>query len=165
MLRLAAIWFMGTFALTIFVPNRSSLYALLPSAAPALVVACLLQQLWDSTVPATQRRLVAAAVIVPWLLLPVYWTRNTRWVEIAELSSDTFAAVRRVTRERPDVDVLLFRDDPATRRSFAGAYDRLLPVAVRLAAGRDIAVEIDSPDDRRANAARIVLNEGKVRVE
>ena len=34
---LGAIWFVGTFALTIFVPNRSSLYALLPSVAPALV--------------------------------------------------------------------------------------------------------------------------------
>jgi hypothetical protein len=164
-LLLAAFWFAGTFALTIFVPNRSSLYALLPSAAPALVGACLLQQLWDGAVPGTQRRLVAAALIVPWLLLPVYWTRNTRWVEIAELSSDTFAAVRRVTRERPDVDLLLFRDDPATRRSFAGAYDLLLPVAVRLAAGRDIKVENGSPADVPSNAARIVLREGKVLVE
>jgi hypothetical protein len=165
MLLLAAIWFAGTFALTIFVPNRSSLYALLPSAAPALVAGFLLQHLWDGTAPIARRRLVAAAVIVPWLLLPVYWTRNVRWVEIAELSSDTFAAVRRVARERPEVDVLLFRDDGSTRRSFAGAYDRLLPAAVGLAAGRDITVEIDAPTDPPGTVARIVLREGKVLVE
>ena len=117
---LAAIWFAGTFALTIFVPNRSSLYALLPSVAPALVAGFLLQQLWDAVNgDDRRRRLVAAAVSLPVLLLPVYWTRNMRWTEIAELSSDTFAVVRRVTRERPDVDRLIFRDDRSTRRSFA----------------------------------------------
>ena len=141
-LLLGGIWFVGTFALTIFVPNRSSLYALLPSAAPALITAVLLQQLWESTAPLAHRRLVAAAVILPVLLLPVYWSRNVRWVEIAELSSDTFAAIRRVARERPDVDVLLFSDDRSTRRSFADTYDQLLPAAVRLAAGRDVKAEI-----------------------
>src|SRR5262245_1032734 len=104
---LGGIWFAGTFALTIFVPTRSSLYALLPSAAPALITAFLLQQLWDSTNPIARRRLVAAAVILPVLLLPIYWSRNVRWIEIAELSSDTFAVVQRVARERPDVDLLL----------------------------------------------------------
>ena len=46
---LAGMWFAGTFALTIFVPTRSSLYALLPSIAPALVAGFLLQQLWDAS--------------------------------------------------------------------------------------------------------------------
>jgi hypothetical protein len=164
-LLLAAIWFAGTFALTILVPNRSSLYALLPSAAPALVAGFLLQQLWDGTAPVARRRLVAAAVIVPWLLLPVYWRRNVRWVEIAELSSDTFAAVQRIARDRPDVDVLLFRDDVSTRRSLVGTYDQLLPIAVRLAAGRDIKAEIDAATDPQGTVARIVLREGKVLVE
>ena len=44
---LGAIWFAGTFALTIFVPNRSSLYALLPSAAPALVGRVSVAAAWD----------------------------------------------------------------------------------------------------------------------
>jgi hypothetical protein len=39
---------------------------------------------------------------------------------------------------------LIFRDDRSTRRSFADAYDELLPVAVRLAAGRDIRAELES---------------------
>jgi hypothetical protein len=162
---LGAIWFMGTFALTIFVPNRSSLYALLPSAAPALITAFLLQQLWDSTNPVAHRRLVAATMVLPVLLLPVYWSRNVRWTEIAELSSDTFSAIRRVVRERPDVDRLLFRDDRSTRRSFANTYDGLLPEAVRLAAGRDIKAETVASENERTNAVVIALREGGVVVE
>jgi hypothetical protein len=165
MLVLGGIWFIGTFALTIFVPNRSSLYALLPSAAPALVTGFLLQQLWDVTSPIARRRLVAAAVIIPVLLLPVYWSRNVRWIEIAELSSDTFAAVERITRERPEVDRLLFRDDRSTRRSFADTYDQLLPEAVRLAAGRDIRAELETPGSERGNSPRIILENGRVRID
>jgi hypothetical protein len=167
-LALGAIWFIGTFALTIFVPNRSSLYALLPSVAPALITGVLLQQLWDATSTAGARRLVAGAVILPLLLLPVYWSRNVRWTEIAELSSDTFAVVRRVAHERPDVDRLIFRDDRSTRRSFADAYDELLPVAVRLAAGRDIRTELEPPGEPLAagpTAALIVLKGRTVLVE
>ncbi len=164
-LLLAAIWFLGTFALTVFVPNRSSLYALLPSIAPALATGFLLQQLWDGLQPAVHRRLIAAAVIVPVLLLPVYWSRNQRWVEIAELSTETFGAIQRVARERPDADRLVFRDDRRSRRSLANAYDQLLPEAVRLAAGRDIRAEIDTGQTASSGAPRIVLENGRIRVE
>lgn len=165
MLILGAIWFVGTFALTVFVPNRSSLYALLPSAAPALAVGFALQQLWDATDTAIQRRLVVAAVVLPVLLLPVYWSRNVRWIEIAELSSDTFAAVRRVVREHPDADRLTFRDDRSTRRSFADAYDQLLPNAVRLAAGREIKTDIIAPGAGHAQGVVIALRDRTVVVE
>jgi hypothetical protein len=164
-LLLAAIWFLGTFALTVFVPNRSSLYALLPSIAPALATGFLLQQLWDGLQPAVHPRLIAAAVIVPVLLLPVYWSRNQRWVEIAELSTETFGAIQRVARERPDADRLVFRDDRRSRRSLANAYDQLLPEAVRLAAGRDIRAEIDTGQTASSGAPRIVLENGRIRVE
>jgi hypothetical protein len=165
MLILGAIWFAGTFALTVFVPNRSSLYALLPSAAPALVIGFALQQLWDATTPAIHRRLVVAAVALPVLLLPVYWSRNVRWIEIAELSSETFAAVQRVVREHPEVDRLVFRDDRSTRRSFADAYDQLLPNAVRLAAGREIRTDIVAPGEDHAQGVVIALRDRKVVVE
>jgi hypothetical protein len=147
------------------VPNRSSLYALLPSIAPALATGFLLQQLWDGLQPAVHPRLIAAAVIVPVLLLPVYWSRNQRWIEIAELSTETFGAIQRVARERPDADRLVFRDDRRSRRSLANAYDQLLPEAVRLAAGRDIRAEIDTGQTASSGAPRIVLENGRIRVE
>jgi hypothetical protein len=141
------------------------LYALLPSVGPALVTGFLLEHLWDATTVIVHRRLVAAAVIVLLLLLPVYWSRNERWIEIAELSSETFDTIRRVVREHPAVDRLVFRDDRSTRRSFANAYDQLLPEAVRLAAGRDISTELDVDQAGRTGAPRIVLENGRVRVE
>jgi hypothetical protein len=162
---LAAIWFAGTFALTIFVPNRSSLYALLPSIAPALVAGFLLQALLDVTAPVAHRRLVVAAVVLAVLLLPVYWSRNTRWVEIAELSSKTFGVIKQVVHERPETDRLVFRDDRSTRRSFANAYDQLLPEAVRLATGRDIRAEIEDARTERSGAPRIVLEHGRIRLD
>jgi hypothetical protein len=162
---LAAIWFAGTFALTIFVPNRSSLYALLPSIAPALVAGFLLQALSDVTAPVAHRRLVVAAVVLAVLLLPVYWSRNTRWVEIAELSSETFGVIKQVVHERPETDRLVFRDDRSTRRSFANAYDQLLPEAVRLATGRDIRAEIEDARTERSGAPRIVLEHGRIRLD
>jgi hypothetical protein len=162
---LSAIWFVGTFALTVFVPNRSSLYALLPSVAPALVAGFLLQQLWEASQAPVHRRLTAAAVIIPVLLLPVYWSRNTRWIEVAELSRETFGAIQRVAREHPDSDRLIFRDDRSSRRSLANAYDQLLPEAVRLAAGRDIHAEIDTGQPARSDIPRIVLENGRIRVE
>jgi hypothetical protein len=162
---LAAIWFVGTFALTVFVPNRSSLYALLPSVAPALVTGFLLQHLWDGSQAVVHRRVTAAAVIVPVLLLPVYWSRNVRWIEIAELSTETFAAIQRVAREHPDADRLIFRDDRRSRRSLANAYDQLLPEAVRLAAGRDLRAEIDTRQTEPSGAPRIMLENGRIRVD
>jgi hypothetical protein len=161
----AALWFAGTFALTVFVPSRSSLYALLPSVAPALVTGFLLEQLWDATRSMAHRRLVAAALILPLLLLPVYWSRNVRWIEIAQLSSETFDAIQRVVRERPDADRIVFRDDQSTRRSLANAYDRLLPEAVRLAAGRDISAELDNAQTERGSAPRITLENGRILVD
>lgn len=162
---LAGIWFAGTFALTILVPTRSSLYALLPSAGPALAAGFMLQELWDSARPVVYRRLVAAAVILPILLLPVYWSRNRRWVEIAELSSETFGVIRQIVRERPGTQRLVFHDDRSTRRSFANTYDQLLPEAVRLATGRDIRVEIAPAGARRDDSPHIVLENGRVRVD
>jgi hypothetical protein len=169
-LPLAAIWFAGTFALTILVPNRSSLYALLPSVAPALVAGFLLQSLSDATAPMVRRRMAVAAVVLPLLLLPVYWSRNQRWVEIAELSSETFAAIQTVVGERPETDRLVFHDDPGTRRSFANTYDQLLPEAVRLASGRDIRVEYAQTGGTLSGlgpgaATRIVLENGRIRVD
>ena len=169
-LPLAAIWFSGTFALTIFVPNRSSLYALLPSVAPALVAGFLLQSLSDAAAPIVQRRMAVAAVVLPLLLLPVYWSRNQRWVEIAELSSETFAAIQTIVGERPETERLVFHDDPGTRRSLANTYDQLLPEAVRLASGRDIRVEYAQTGGTlsglsRGTATRIVLENGRIRVD
>jgi hypothetical protein len=140
-----AIWFAGAYALTVFLPVRSSLYACLPSVGAALIIGSLLQDLWSArgVDVAHRRRLIAAAIVTPLVLLPVYWARNTRWVEIADLSRETFALLD--ATEGRTASSIVFEDDRATRRSFANTYGNLLPVAVKLATGRDIPVAIEPP--------------------
>jgi hypothetical protein len=138
---LAAIWFIGGYALTIFLPVRSSLYACLPTAGIAMLAAATVAPLL-----AMSRRAWFAAAL-PIVLLPVYWSRNERWVELADLGADAFAMVRNVVHDTPDVQQLVFEDDRDTRRSLVNTYGVLLPPAVTLAAGRTIPVWLDPPPD------------------
>lgn len=172
---MGAIWFVGGYALTVFLPVRSSLYACLPSVGAALTAGSLLQDLWSAADLSRRRRLIAAAVVTSVVLLPVYQARNTRWVEIADLSRETFALLD--ARVGQTASAIIFEDDRATRRSFANTYGVLLPVAVKLATGRDLPVAIEPPlpDDpdsgrftgpERTGSVRIRLRNGQVaRVE
>jgi hypothetical protein len=139
-LPLALIWLIGGYALTVFLPVRSSLYACLPSAGVTILAAAIVTSL-----PYQRRMLVAIAV--PVLLLPVYWSRNERWVELADLGHDTFQMVRQIVRDTPSVSRIDFTDDRDTRRSLLNTYGALLPPAVALAAGRPIPVWLDPPPD------------------
>jgi hypothetical protein len=144
---LALIWLIGGYALTVFLPVRSSLYACLPSAGIAIFSASLIVTLWESQAAPASRRRLLAAIVVPVLLLPVYWSRNERWVELADLGGDTFAMVRRIVRDTPEVRQLVFEDDRGTRRSLLNTYGALLPPAVTLATGRAIPVWLEPPPD------------------
>jgi hypothetical protein len=159
---MGAVWFAGAYALTVFLPVRSSLYACLPSVGAALVAGSLLQDLWSAIAPSRHRRLIVTAAVMTILLLPIYWDRNTRWVEIADLSRDTFALLDTTVARSPgagtDAPAIIFEDDRTTRRSFANTYGVLLPVAVKLATGRDIPVTIvpplpDEPESSRSTAS------------
>jgi len=142
-----AIWFAGAYALTVCLPVRSSLYACLPSVGAALVAGSVLQDLWITLNPKQSRRLLVVAVITPIALLPVYWSRNTRWVEIADLSRETFAVLHTAAGQAAanTPSGIIFEDDRSTRRSFENTYGNLLPVAVKLATGREIPTAIEPP--------------------
>jgi len=147
---LALLWLIGGYALTLFLPVRSSLYACFPSAGVAIFAAALIDSIWMRSPAGAARRRLLAAIALPVLLVPVYWSRNERWVELADLGADTFAAVRQVVRETPDashVPHLVFQDDRGTRRSLLNTYGALLPTAVTLAAGRPIPVWLEPPPD------------------
>jgi hypothetical protein len=138
---LALIWLIGGYALTVFLPVRSSLYACLPAAGIAILAAAIV----TTSLPPRPR--VMFAIALPIVLLPVYWSRNERWVELADLGADTFATVRQIARETPEARHLVFKDDRDTRRSILNTYGTLLPPAVTLAAGRAIPVWLDPPPD------------------
>ncbi len=168
---LGGVWLLGAYAITVFLPVRSSLYACFPSVGAALVAAAVLEDIWAQSAAAARRRLVACAGILSIAMLPVYWARNVRWTEMADLSSETFAVLKEVVKAEPDVGSMTFVDDRSTRRSFANTFGALLPEAVRLATGRPITVRLEPPLDdagpqeshgRSANDVRIELRQRRL---
>ena len=86
---MGAAWLIGGFAVTIWLPVRSSLYAVFPSVGLALAVGTLLTATARNAEPRRAWRVAIAGVILPFLLLPIYWQRNVRWTELRNLSAAT----------------------------------------------------------------------------
>jgi hypothetical protein len=122
--RFGVAWLIASFALTIFLPVRSDLYALTPSVGPCLVCGALVHALLRLE-PRRALGAVAAIAVLIVLLIPVYRMRNERWVEPAELSSRLLAQLR---------DTGELRDVP--QREIDTAFEGHLPDAIALLEGR-----------------------------
>lgn len=125
-------WWIAGFALTIWIPVRSSLYAVFPSLGVALIVSALAESLLERAPSIRRRRAAIAGVLLPLLLLPVYWSRNGRWVELADISAATFAAIRADVSNFTPNTVIELRDDRSTRASFQNTFGTLYPEAAHL---------------------------------
>lgn len=132
---IGGIWLVFGFALTILLPTRSSLYAVFPSVGSAVACAAIIRAAWGDMSPARRSRMAVAALVVPFLLVPVYWRRNVRWTELAAVSRDVvarFADLARIApRERWEVIVI---DDRTTRANIAASV--AIPDAVELSIGK-----------------------------
>jgi len=155
-----AVWLAFGFAVTIWLPIRSSLYVVFPSVGVALATGAILTA--AARQASTQRawRLANAALILPFLLLPVYWQRNVRWTELRELSNETIRAIQ-AEALAPHTLVVL-EDDLSTRANFRHVFGALLPEASALIFGNELSLWIEPPppeSDGRvkpAGAARVV---------
>lgn len=129
------VWFLCGLAITVFLPLRSNLYACWPSAGAALAGAAIAHG-WLERMPVHRvRRVAIAAVLTLAALIPVYHVRNERWVEIADLSRDTMAALDHCTEV--DCQAILLEDDPRTRRNFVSTFGEF-DTAARLFLGREV---------------------------
>jgi hypothetical protein len=129
-LRCAALWIPATFALTVALPVRSSLYALLPSIGSALV-AGVVASVAQRVAPARFARAAIGLVVVVAVLLPVYRSRNQRWVQVARVSEGALQTIASdAAGFRPGHIVLV--DAPAERFNLMSAFGNLLPDALRL---------------------------------
>jgi hypothetical protein len=141
----AACWLPATYALTVLLPVRSSLYALLPSVATALAVAAIAARARRASPPA-YRRAAAAFIVVAVLLVPVYHSRNRRWTDVADLSATVMATLRaRASGLPPGLIVLI--DDPGQRVNLDAALGSLLPEALELELGPGWSGQIAAPGD------------------
>jgi hypothetical protein len=143
---IGVVWVLAGFAVTVFLPVRSSLYACFPSVGVALAGAAVASALWRAG--SGQQRSVAAAVvlILPVLLIPIYRQRNTRWVELGVLSSNVTPALQEAARISAQDENILIVDDRSTRVSILNTFGSLLPDAVELTSAQRRTVWLVPPE-------------------
>ena len=141
------LWFLCGLAITLFLPVRSDLYACWPAAGAALTSAAIADAWLERMTTRQFRRAAVAAVLVLTALIPIYQARNERWVEIADLSRDTMAALERCSQVR--CVAILLEDDPRTRRNFLSTFGEF-DTAARLFLGRNISTHVFAPPVERS---------------
>jgi hypothetical protein len=138
-----AVWFVLGYALTIWIPVRSSLYAVFPSVGAALACGVVIDCLRSSP-PTSQRDLAFAALLSSSLLLiPAYWARDGAWVEPARVSGRVVKAIVADADGLPDRGSIIFEDTArADTADFASVFSGGSMNAVRLLTGRAFDVRI-----------------------
>ena len=147
------VWFAAGFALTLWLPVRSSLYALFPSVGMALIAAAIIDAMRDASLTPRMNRATWGALLLPFLLLPIYWSRNERWVELADLTTRTASAIEREAATIPAGSIIELRDDRSTRANFGSAFAGLAEEASRVLFGGRYRLWI-VPSADQASAAR-----------
>lgn len=140
----AALWIPAMYALTVFLPIRSSLYALLPSAGCALVAGVFASRAARLNAPRFARTAVALILLAA-ALVPVYRSRNQRWVAPADLSSHVMDAVRATTSSFPAGGRVVLVDDPMAEAGLDDAFAGLFPDALALFSGEMWSGELVEP--------------------
>jgi hypothetical protein len=150
---LSILWIVGTFAITLWLPVRSSLYALLPSIGTSLVAGVTAS--WMIRTDPARFRLVAIALpVLVVLLIPVYRIRNVRWVGIADISSYIMNTIDASVRNAATGGRIVIVDSRDKRFDLDSTFSGMFPEAVTLIAGPQWNGQIVSagetlPDDVR----------------
>ncbi|MGH9142310.1 MAG: hypothetical protein ACRD2I_14350, partial [Vicinamibacterales bacterium] len=124
-------WWIGRFAITVWLPVRSSLYAVCPSIATAVIAAMILERMREAATGGTRRLepLLALALLAA---VPVYQMRNDRLVESARVSERALRTIRADLPSLPQTGSVVFQDDPDVP-SFRFAFGDLAAEAMQTA--------------------------------
>lgn len=133
-LELAGIWIVSTYAITVLLPVRSSLYALLPSIGSALTAGAV-AHVASRKRPEVFARVAVALVVAVIALVPLYRSRNARWVQAAALSERVMTTLRAAAAAHGRGGHVVLIDTPDERFNLDSAFGALLPEAVRLHVG------------------------------
>ncbi len=153
---LAALWVPSTYVLTVLLPVRSSLYALLPSIGSALAVGAVASAAGRAK-PAAVRTLGLVLLLTTVLLIPVYRARNVRWVRLAELSEHVMVTLANSARGRSDGGHVVLVDAPAERFNLVSAFGSLLPEAIQLRVGQGWSGELVTAADEASQPADVTF--------
>jgi hypothetical protein len=164
-IRFGAAWFASMFAITVFLPVRSSLYAVAPSIGSALAAASLASRARRA---APQRFALASTALIAAVavLVPVYRTRNHGLIAPADLSTQATRELLRSVQGRPGVREIVLLDDADAAVTLEDAFGALAPDAVHLFVSPDVHVttSTDTSAGEATNADVIVfrLRDGRL---
>ena len=138
----AALWLVGGYGMTLFLPVRSSLYAIVPSIGACLAASAVLSASWQSADMPHRFRALCGAILLPMCLIPVYLAR-TASVPLADFSTQVLRDIRDETHDIPDAATIVVIDDRSTKINVASAFGTLLNDAVLLTTGRRLNMWIE----------------------
>ena len=159
---MGAVWAVGGYALTLFLPVRSSLYASVPSAGVALVGAGYLSAVWDAVRPHVRRRMLAVGVVGALVAIPVHRLRNQDWVRPADVSALVMGRLVEVADTLPPGGGVLIFDDLSAPAHLDHAFGTLIQTAVELFVGRPVPVWIHPPPRDGGRDRRTVPDEDRI---
>jgi hypothetical protein len=164
-----AAWVAGSFAITIFLPVRSSLYVCLPSVGSALASAACVALAWDAATERRRRHALIAAILATLIVAPVHIARSRRWTSIAEFSTRAISDLQELTAGLPEGSEIVLYDARAVRgnrANLASAFGSLLNDGFYFRTGRRFAFRIEPavaderpvqlPCDTCAAAGRVI---------
>ncbi len=146
---LGVIWLAAGYAITVFLPIRSPLYACFPAVGASLAAAALLSAVWARSSARARSRLAIVALVLPFVLLPVYWARNVRHAKGAQLSAQLLHDLEAARPQIPADAVVVLLDDrrlPPTEQ-LPAAFGTLYDIAVRDTLGRPTRSWVEPPPD------------------
>jgi hypothetical protein len=147
LLAMMAVWWLGMFAITIWLPVRSSLYAVCPSVAAAIAGAVLIERMRAAAArPRLPLEIVLASLLVA--SIPVYQMRDDLRAEAARVSQRTLSAIESDLPALPESGIVVLHEDPEGR-VFHEAFGDLATEALRTRFGREWDARID--DDAAAS--------------
>jgi hypothetical protein len=150
-------WVVGGFALTMFLPVRSSLYALFPSVGAALAATTLTSAWWGQLSTAPKRGLIAVALVVPLALFPVYRSRGAKWFVAARLSSSVTAQLVQRLAADPDTQAIVLQDDRSNRANLANAFGPAASDVANLFFARPVSLRIEPSPVTQISAGETLL--------
>lgn len=140
----AVVWLVAGFGLTVFLPIRSSLYAVFPSIGSALAASSLASAWWRQLSKRARTGLIAAGLVFPLALFPVYRSRNQSWVANARLSNRVLKQLIEMSRSSTSHTFILI-DEQSSRTNLHNAFGSALSVIPRLISERPLTLWVEPP--------------------
>jgi hypothetical protein len=152
--RKGTLWLLLGFAPTILLPIRSSLYAVFPSIGAVLVAAELGERMAERASTDRVKRAVVVLLLLLVALVPVYESRNRRYVREAELSTSIMGELLKIAASLPHGGLVVIRDVRDAPPTAEQAFGPLANEAALLMTNGKIRLWIEPSPAELAGATR-----------